>query len=100
MADEILREIDAFRPVDGNWLRLDDLLSELWSAGVPQAAIPVLLGIFERFPDEDGAGVLWSLVHGIESLPGYETVLLESAELRPTPFKSIMVDRLRRGSGN
>ena len=69
--EQILADIDAFWPVGGNWLPLDNLLSELWSVGVPQPAIPVLLGIFERVPDEDGAGVLWSVVHGLESLTGY-----------------------------
>src|SRR4051812_49484689 len=98
-AEQILADIDAFRPVDGNWLPLDDSLGELWSVGVTQSAIPALLRIFERFPDEDGEGVLWSVVHGLESLPGYEPILIASAELRPTPFKRIMVDRLRRVGG-
>jgi hypothetical protein len=98
-AEQILADINAFRPVDGHWRPLDDLLAELWSVGVPQSAFPVLLGIFDRFPDEAyGEGVLWSIVFGLESLPGYETILLESAELRPTLFKHIMVDRLRRAS--
>src|SRR4051812_24481514 len=97
--EQILANIDAFQPVGGNRLPLDNSLSELWSVGVPQPAIPVLLDIFERFPDEDGAGVLLSVVHGLESLPGYEPILIASAELRPTPFKRIMVDRLRRAGG-
>ena len=98
-ADQILAEIHVFQPVGGNWLPLDDRLAELWAVGIPHSAIPVLLGVFERFPDEDGAGVLWSIVHGLESVPGYEPALLESAELRPTPFKLMMIDRLRRAGG-
>jgi hypothetical protein len=58
--DEILADIDAFRPAGGVWLSLDDLLAELWDAGVPVRALPVLFGVLERFPDDDGAGVLWS----------------------------------------
>lgn len=98
-ADEILADIDAFRPIGGDWRPLDNLLAEFWSVGVPQSAIPVLLCVFDRFPDEDGAGVFWSIVHGLESLAGYEPFLLESAELRPAPFKRIVVDRLRRAAG-
>jgi len=97
-AEEIIAAIEAFRPGEGDWRPLDDLLAELWSVGVPQSVIPGLLRVFDRFPDEDGAGVFWSIVHGLESLPGYELFLLESAELRPTPFKRIMVDRLRRAA--
>ena len=56
----------------------------------------MLLGVFDRSLDEGGAEVLWSIVLGLESLPSYEPALLESAELRPTSFKRIMVDRLLR----
>src|SRR5215207_10023623 len=81
--DEILRDIEGFRPIDGMWLPLDDLLAELWDAGVPIRALPVLFGVFERSPDSDGAGVLWSIVHGVEALDhDYEQPLRESLARR------------------
>ena len=92
----ILDDIDAFQPVDGFWRPLDDLLAELWSVGVPPSAYPVLLRVFDRFPDEDGAGVFWSVVHGLESLPGYEPALRASAASSPAEFKQIMLDRIAR----
>jgi hypothetical protein len=94
--DEILRDIEAFRPVDGTWLPLDDLLAELWDAGVPARALPVLFGVFERFPDDSG-GVLWSIVHGVEALDlDYEQPLRESLGRRWSELGEIMLDRLER----
>jgi hypothetical protein len=54
----VLRDIQEFSPVEGNWRRLDELLDELWSAGATEGSLPILFGVFERFPQEDGAGVL------------------------------------------
>jgi len=60
-------DIAKFAPGEnGNWRRLDVLLDELWQAGAPELATPEMLSIFERYPKEDGHGVMWSLVHGLE----------------------------------
>jgi hypothetical protein len=59
---DILKDIESFYPKSDEWLPLDELIEELWGAGTPpQEAIPILFGVFERFPDTDGAGVLWSI---------------------------------------
>ena len=93
---EILLDIDTFVPRNGEWLPLDALFDELWSIHPSDKAIPVLLRVFDRYPDEDGAGVFWSIVHGIEhTFNGrYEESLKTSAERRPTPFKTIMLGRI------
>jgi len=91
----VLRDIDKFVPTDGNWLRLDELLAELWSEGVTPGQLSVLFRVFERFPHEDGAGVLWSIVHGVESLPlDYESVLRESLARQPSLMAEVMLGRL------
>lgn len=95
----VLGEIAAFAPVDGSWLPLDSLLSELWSIGATAECIPVLLGVFERFPDEDGSGVLWSIVHGIEALEiDYGSALRESVSRKPSLMGGIMLGRLERAN--
>ena len=54
-----------------------------------------MLRVFERYPDEDGAGVFWSIVHGLEALPGYEPFLVESYSKRaPSEFGVIMLGRI------
>jgi hypothetical protein len=91
----VLKDIQEFSPVDGNWLQLDALLDELWSGGVATGALPILFGVFERFPEDDGAGVLWSILHGIESLDvDYEPALRQSLQRRSSLMGGIMLERL------
>jgi hypothetical protein len=98
---EILSDIDAFRPEEGVWLKLDDLLGELWDAGVTPAVVPSLFGVFERFPDEDGAGVLWNIIHGLESLDlDYERPLRDSMARQPSFMGQVMLGRLERSRGD
>lgn len=93
---QVLDAIESFSPKDGDWLALDELLDELWQLGVTQDAVPVLLGVFERFPDEDGAGVLWSIVHGLEGMEGYESDLRASLTRTPSMMATIMLNRLEK----
>lgn len=93
---EILEDIDDFAPLNGNWRRLDDLLDELWQSGVPRSAIPVLFRVFERFPNDDGAGALWSIVHGVEYLDDYETELCDSLSRRSSFMGNVMLKRLQK----
>jgi hypothetical protein len=94
---EVLRDIEEFAPTDGNWRLLDDLLDELWSEGVSEGQLPILFRVFERFPEDDGAGVLWSIVHGVEALPfDYEPFLRQSIARRPSLMGEIMLERLEK----
>jgi hypothetical protein len=95
----VLRDIEEFAPTAGNWRRLDDLLDELWSAGVNEGQLPILFRVFERFPEEDGEGVLWSIVHGVEGLPfKYEAFLRQSMARQPSFMASIMLQRLEKAN--
>jgi hypothetical protein len=93
-ASGIVDDIRCFEPTGGNWLALDRLLAELFQAGVGPLGIDAMLGVFERFPEEDGAGVFWSIVHGLESLPGYEGEVIKSVRRAPCAFSVLMVGRL------
>ena len=93
---EILQDIAQFQPVDGVWLPLDHLLNELWLVGPsPSESLPILFGVFERFPKDDGAGVFWSILHGIEGLPyNYEPLLRDSYNRVPSEMAHVMLTRL------
>ncbi|MDO1451563.1 hypothetical protein Q0590_35150 [Rhodocytophaga aerolata] len=92
--DQVLEDIQKFEPVNNTWLKLEDLLAELWETQQPEKGIDVMLGVLERFPEEDGGGVLWSIVHGLESLPNYADKLLKSVEKQPSNLGLIMVSRI------
>src|SRR5687767_12610970 len=91
---QVVADIRVFRPSGEDWRQLDALLDELWATGEPGRHIRDLLDVLERFPEEDGDGVLWSIVHGLESLPGYEPELVRSVQRRPSEFGLMMVGRL------
>ena len=91
---EILELIDRFTPENGDWRALDALLSELWQHTPSKDWVLPLLKIFERFPDEDGSGVMWSIIHGLEAIDGYEPILENSARQRPTWLKNVMRKRI------
>lgn len=93
-SQDIVTEINKFEPQDGNWLKLDLLLAELWESGNQENFMTDLLKVFERFPDEDGAGVFWSIVHGVESFNSYERQLVDSLNRQPSEMGLIMLRRL------
>ena len=94
---QLLEAIARFRPVDGEWRPLDILLIELLTHAPRRQCLPVLFGVFESFPDDDGAGVLWTIVHGVESMPfDYEPELLDSLERAPSMMAQIMHERLEK----
>jgi len=95
--EPILQDLRAFSPVEEDWRPLDELLSELWAVGVREADLAVLFGLFERFPDDDGAGVLWGIIHGLEALPfDYEPALRTSLARRRSDMGEIMLRRLEK----
>ncbi len=56
--------------------------------------IRALLSIFERFPDDDGYGVFWSILHCLEKCEGYEPLLIESVARTPVEFNLNMINRI------
>ena len=91
---QVIDNIRSFTPDNGNWLRLEDLLAELWATGAAGDCMPDLLGVLERYPEDESGGVLWSVVHGVESLPGYEGELIQSVQRGPSELGITMIGRL------
>lgn len=77
--------------------KLDDSINQLFASENPELGASALLRVFERFPDKDGYGIFWSIVHGLESLPDYEEKLLESVQRQPSEFSLLMVNRMLNG---
>ncbi|NHZ94356.1 hypothetical protein [Massilia sp. CCM 8734] len=75
--------------------RLDELVQDL--SEPTQADFEELLSVFERFPDHDGFGVFWGIVHCLEHFQGYEPALLESVRRAPGDFNLTMINRMLNG---
>lgn len=97
--NEILSDIDQFEPsLEGDWLGLDTLLTELWqTTELSEACLPVLFRVFERFPDDPSAGLCWGIVHGVEATNlDYEDQLRESLSKQPSELGRVMLYRLEK----
>lgn len=91
----ILHDIEKFQPTKcGNWIALDGLLQELWKEEAPDEALLPLFQLLERFPDDESAGVLWGVLHGIEAYSDYETELVNSLQRHPTDLTVTMAGRI------
>ena len=90
---EIISDIESFKSDEENWLRLDELVTELWESGNPESGIDALFEIFEKNPTEDGAGVFWTILHGLETLE-YEQKLYDSLKKKPSHMTITMLKRI------
>jgi hypothetical protein len=92
---EIASALEAFAGQDsGDLIALDALIVEAVSRDPDTDLDRALFGIFERFPQEDGRGVYWSIVHGLEGRGGYEEALLDSVRRSASPFALLMLNRI------
>ncbi|TAA42570.1 hypothetical protein EXY25_14860 [Corallincola spongiicola] len=94
---DIIRDLDEFKPVNDDWSALDLLIDEAIEANSPQLITP-LLSILERNQSHDGFGVFWSIVHGLESMDGYEAELKNSVLRKPHELSVVMLNRLVNSS--
>jgi len=96
---EIISELESYESNHGNWLQLDELVSELWETGNPESGMDVLFAIFEKKPTEDGEGVFWSILHGLETL-NYEESLYESLMKKPSHMTITMLNRIENSESD
>ena len=80
-----------------DWLLLDELIVALFEEDVTESGIEMLLKVTEAYPDEDGCEVFWSIIHGLESVKGYECYLIESVKRQPSLVNLLMINRLLNG---
>ena len=52
------------------------------------------MNLFERFPEEDGAEVFWSALHGMEAVGGYEDLLLQYFRRHPSLMTRALLRRI------
>ncbi len=95
MGSVLTQRILNFDPVDGEWGELETLFEEAFTCSNPEFYYPAIFGLFEKHPNEDGAGVFWSALHGMENAGKYEAELLRSFRRFPNEMSRIMLIRMR-----
>ena len=89
--DNAIRE---FNPIDGNWLPLETHFERAFSSPDPTSYYQAIFNLFERFPDDDGSGVFWSALHGMEAVGSYEVLLLQYFRRLPSLMTRTMLRRM------
>jgi hypothetical protein len=92
--DPLDREIREFTPKDGAWLPLEKHIEMAFQSPNPRVYYHALFNLFERFPEDDGAGVLWSALHGMEAVGDYEPLLLYYFRRCPSLMTTTMIRRM------
>jgi hypothetical protein len=77
--------------------RLDGLATDY--AKLPkadaEAGLDIWFRLYERFPDDDGFGVCWGILHMIEAFhPVSDRFVVASVQRQPTEFPVLMVNRI------
>ena len=92
--DDLDAAIREFTPQQGNWLPLEELLDRAFASSDPRNYYTAIFNLFERFPEQDGAGVFWSALHGMEAVGNYEELLLRHFRRFPSLMTRAMLRRL------
>ena len=86
--------IREFNPIDGDWLPLEAHLERAFSSPDPTLYYHAIFNLFERFPNDDGSGVFWSAIHGMEAVGSYEELLLQYFRRWPSLMTRTMLQRM------
>jgi hypothetical protein len=92
----LIDELDSIKSLDdANQLRdLEVLAQQMSDSGTSNEGIDAFLRLYERFPTEDGFGIFWTILHGLEKLPDYEKHVINSILRKPSVFSVQMIGRL------
>ena len=95
MSRVLIDRILNFEPLEGDWRELETIFENVFSSQNPEFYYPAIFGLFEKYPSEDGAGVFWSALHGMERVGNYEAELLRCFRRYPNEMSRIMLIRMR-----
>jgi hypothetical protein len=96
---EVVAAIDGLPSVDTteHLSRLQEVVDCYFSSENAAEHLGVWFRLYERFPEDDGYGVFWTILHGIEATPEYEPLIVESVRRYPSQFPLLMVNRQLNG---
>jgi hypothetical protein len=94
MTPSLLKAIESFTDPELDLDQLDEALRTVHPDDIGSSEIQALFGIFEQFPDHDGFGVFWSIVHLLEACKDHKPDLIASVKRKPVHFNLLMVNRL------
>src|SRR5262249_59058044 len=93
---QLVAAIDALSLVEAtdDLSQLQDLADRYFTHPKSGDHLDVWFRLYERFPENDGGGGFWGILHGIESLPGSNEHVVASVRRKATHFPVLMVNRM------
>src|SRR5262249_36670519 len=93
---QLVAAIDALSLVEAtdDLSQFQDLADRYFTHPKSGDHLDVWFRLYERFPENDGCGVFWGILHGIESLPGSNEHVVASVRRKATHFPVLMVNRM------
>src|SRR5690349_13868815 len=93
---QLVAAVDSISSVDDadQLAALERAVGEFFTSSAAAEHLDVWFRLFERFPEDDGYEMFWSILHGIEAQPGYEPLVVESVRRRPSQFPVLMLNRM------
>lgn len=76
---------------------LESAYKAMSPSNVTDEVYRAVLGLFERFPDDDAYEIFFSFMHILEECRQYEPMLVDSVRRVPARLNLYMVDRLLNG---
>jgi hypothetical protein len=92
LASKLLELTDVHSPAQLE--QLQRTVGDAFAKPIGRTEVAALLGVFERFPEEDGYGIFWSILHGLEQGADYEDELVRSVKRAPNLFNTLMLHRI------
>ena len=94
--EALIAEIDALPSVHtADHLSRSQALADRYCAAANAAEhLSVSFRLYERFPEDDGCGVFWSILHGIEIHPESNGLVVDSVCRRRPQFPVMVLNRL------
>jgi hypothetical protein len=92
----VVRAVDAVSAVDDpvQLTALEQAVEQFFASPAASQHLEVWFRLFERFPEDDGYELFWSILLGIERQPGYGPLVVASVRRRPSGFPVLMLNRL------
>lgn len=90
----VIKSIDSVADVEQLEILQSSLDKLFVSPNLQKEEIEVLFGLYEKFPTSDGYGLFRSILHKIEAIGNYESLLIESVQRQPALFNLLMIKRM------
>jgi uncharacterized protein (DUF433 family) len=93
---EIIAEIDLVKNIDSavDYGNLELLVDLYFDRDQTEEFLDVLFRLYERFPNDEGEHIFWSILHGIEHYPSSDRLAVKSVLNNPSDFPLMMVNRM------